>query len=185
MICHIVACGESGKYWNGKGFSIGVNDCFKFGYQTDILIVVNSFDKYPDRKKIIQSSIPREKLYALGTWSGHPKYEHIRYMNAWKGKLDKGKLYKSKTSPFIAVTMAFGLGYDKIVLWGVDFISHPVVKGQRLNEEVRNFESLQSALLKQGASMYLGGTEDFVNQGALRDLIPNFIQIENKRNVWC
>lgn len=98
-------------------------------------------------------------------------------MNMWKGDLQKGKLYKSKTSPFIAVTMAYSLGYDKIVLWGVDFINHRIVKGSKLKSEVANFESLQKALVKNEASMYLGGTNEFTNQGALKEVLPNFIQV--------
>jgi len=177
MICHIIGCGESGKYWDGNGFSIGVNDCFKFGHHPDILIVVNNMRRFQERKKIIDATRPRVKLYGLGSWSNHPNYQHIDYMNIWKGDLKKGKLYKSKTSPFIAVTMAYSLGYDKIVLWGVDFVNHRIVKGSKLKSEVSNFESLQKALLKNGASMYLGGTNEFTNQGALKDALPNFIQI--------
>lgn len=173
MIASIIGCGPSGKYWNGEGFSIGVNDAFKWGNPTDILIVVNSLDNYPDRKQIVMESRPKQ-LLALGTWSSHPSYKHIPYMNQWKGVLEKGKLYKSKTSPFIAVTLAYSMGYDKIVLYGVDFIGHPIVKGSKLRGEITAYESLQKALIKNGASMYLGGTDEHENDGVFKDLLPSF-----------
>lgn len=174
MICNIVACGPSGKYWDGNGYSIGVNDCRKWGYEVDVLLVVNSLDKYPDRKKIVADSSPREKLLALGMWCSHPKYERIPFMHPFRGTLEKGNLYKSTTSPFIAVTLAYSLGYNMIVLWGVDFDNHPVVKGHRLNSEVEMYGKLQIALRKDGCSMYLGCMDEYENEGALSGIIPNF-----------
>lgn len=174
MIAHIIGCGPSGQHWNGVGFSIGVNDCFKFGQTTDYLVVVNSLDNYPERKKIVEESRPRKKLLGLESWCRHPNYEHIAYMNKWRGKIERGNLYKSKTSPFIAVTMAYSFGYDKIVLWGVDFVDHPNVNGAKLSAEVQNYLSLQIALQKKGCSMYLGATAEFTNEGVLKDQIPNF-----------
>lgn len=174
MICNVVACGPSGKYWNGKGYSIGVNDCRKWGHEVDILICINSLSKYPDRKQIVMDSRPREKFLAMGgSWSTHPCYERIAYMNHWRGKLEK-KLYRSISSPFVAVTLAYSLGYDKIILWGVDMTDHPIIKGQKQRSEVEKFVSLQNELLKKGCSMYLGQTEGFENTGALAGLIPGF-----------
>lgn len=179
MICNIVACGPSGKYWDGKGYSIGVNDCRKWGHEVDILLIVNSLDKYPERKKIVQDSRPREKLLGLGMWNGHPKYEPVPYMNKWRGTLEHGKIYKSSSSPFIAATIAYNLGYDKIVLWGVDMNDHPIIKGPRLASEIGVFASLQNELLKKGCSMYLGQVEGFENTGALAGLIPGFTWIHS------
>lgn len=179
MIANIVACGPSGAQWDGRGFSIGVNDCRKWGYDVDILIVVNSLDKYPDRKKIVQDSRPRQELLGLGMWSSHPCYKRIGYMNQWKGKLEKGKLYKSKSSPFIAATLAYSLGYDKIVLWGVDFEKHPFIHSERLSVEVANFASLQKELERNGASMYVGQAEGFEYDGALADVLPRWTRVQS------
>lgn len=174
MICHIVACGTSGRHWNGQGFAIGVNDCLKYGQNVDILLIVNSLNSFPDRKKIVEETRPRLSLMGIGCWNDHPNYTPVPYMNSWNGRIEKGKIYKSKTSPFIAATLAFKLGYDKIVLWGVDLIDHPIVKGWKKDNEVRNFVSLHKALQKRGASLYLGATEDFTNEGALSLYLPNF-----------
>lgn len=179
MICSIIGCGPSGQYWDGKGYSIGVNDCFKFGKRTDILLIVNTLNKYPARKRIVEESRPKDKLYGIGEWCTHPNYRAVPYMNRFVGVLEKGKIYKSKTSPFIAVTLAYSMGYDKIILWGVDFDNHPIVNGQYLKNEIAMYAKLQDALLKKGCSMYLGCTEEFENQGALKDIIPNFRWIQS------
>lgn len=174
MICHIVACGPSGAHWNGEGYSIGVNDCAKWGHKVDNLIVVNSLNSFPARKKIVEDTRPREKLFGISCWCHHPSYQHIGYMNAWRGRLEKGKIYKSISSPFIAVTMAYRMGYDKIILWGVDFINHQSIWGSKADREVLKYADLQRALRAKGASMYLGATADFTNEGALKDVLPNF-----------
>jgi hypothetical protein len=175
MIAHIIGCGPSGKHWNGKGFSIGVNDCLKFDHNVDILVIVNSLNSYPERKKIVEDTRPRQTLYGISCWANHPCFTPIPTMVHWRGRLDKNhKIYRSKTSPFIAASMAYSMGYDKIVLWGVDFVDHPVVKDQKLRSEVGMYVSLQNALLKKGASMYLGATNDFENEGALKGFLPNF-----------
>lgn len=174
MICHIIGCGPSGVHWNGQGFSIGVNDCLKFGHNVDILLIVNSLNATPDRKKIVEDTRPRENLFGISCWNQHPNYVPVPFMNAWNGRLEKGKIYKSKSSPFIAVTMAAAKGYDKIVLWGVDMTDHPIIKGSKLDREVANFISLRDALIRKGASLYLGATQEFTNQGALSAHLPNF-----------
>lgn len=169
MICSVVGCGQTAINWKGEGYSIGVNDCWRFNIITDRIIVVNSLIKWPERRKVIMNSTPKDGLYSMiSNFSHHPNYKHIGSMQRWKGNGFKpGTLYYSSTSPFIALSMAHNMGFKEIVLYGVDFIDHPNVKGNSLKREVMQFDSFCKALLKEGTKVYL--SSEF---GALKDYLP-------------
>jgi hypothetical protein len=163
MTCHIIGLGPTAKHWNREGFSIGVNDCFR-NHPTDLLVVVNTFKDY-NRTKIVQDSRPKALLSYLAFWASHPCYKFIGHFNPWKGKLRRGELYYSNNSPFMAASYAFNLGYDDIVLWGVDFTDHPVINDRNrvndngpttLQKTLNDWESFTEELSKQNCRVYLG-----------------------------
>jgi hypothetical protein len=183
MIAHIIGCGDSGKHWPGTGFSIGVNDCWKFGKETSCLLIVNNFHQYPERKEIIWNSTPKHGFYTnMPGFATHPNYKPLiipreRPLIPFTGRttrVQKGYLYKSITSPIIAVSLAWSMGFDKMVLWGVDFVNHNSVNGKKADREVSKYVEFNRALNKQGAGMYLGATDTFNNTGAFAGLLPNF-----------
>ena len=168
MICSVIGCGTSATKWPGDGYSIGVNDCWKYGFITDRLIVVNSLTKFPERHRTVINSTPKDGLYShLSIFNGHPNYIHIRSMQRWKGSLKPDILYYSSSSPFIALSMAHNMGFKEIVLWGVDFIQHPTIKGYGLIREVQQYVSFVKHLGKIGTNVYLGSSF-----GALQDVLP-------------
>lgn len=173
MICSIIACGQTAINWNKEGYSIGVNDCWKYNLTTDRLIVVNGLRKYPDRLKTIMNSRPKDGLYSqIWSLSHHPNYKHIGSMQRWKERNFKsGVLYYSSSSPFISLSMANNMGFKEIVLHGVDMIDHPNLKNNTLQRELRQFETFSKALLKEGTKVYLG-----TSFGALKDILPVWIQ---------
>lgn len=65
-------------------------------------------------------------------------------------------LYSSNNSPFIACSMAFNLGFKNIVLWGVDFHGHPEIRGDVLSRTLKDFETFDNEIQKEGAKIYLG-----------------------------
>lgn len=169
MTAHIIGCGQTATNWDGSGYSIGVNDCWKYGIITDRLIVVNGFRKHPDRLKVILNSTPKDGLYSM-IWGfvHHPNYKHIGSMQRWKEKNFKsGILYYSSSSPFIALSMAHNMGFKDIVLHGCDMVDHPTLKNNTLKRELRQFETFSKALLKEGTNVYLG-----TSFGALKDILP-------------
>ncbi|HXR80739.1 MAG TPA: hypothetical protein VN763_07475, partial [Saprospiraceae bacterium] len=125
MISQVIGCGASGKDWfnTPSDLSIGCNDCSKFGKDTDWLVVVNRHFT-PEREKIILESKPKKLITHLQHWKKHfPQAEVIR-MQQFGKHLKKGHVYSSKTSPFIAVSLAFNAGANDIILHGVDLIDH-------------------------------------------------------------
>lgn len=170
MTCHIIGCGPTAKHWNREGFSIGVNDCFRF-HPTDYLIVVNVFKDY-QRTKIIQESRPKHLFSYLSFWASHPCYKYIGDFNPWKGKLHKGMLYYSNNSTFMAASMAFNMGYTDIVLWGVDFTNHPVINHEKrvndngpttLQKTLDDWHSFATECLKQKCYISLGFKGSLLN----------------------
>lgn len=169
MTANVIGCGPTATNWNGEGYSIGVNDSWKFHIITDRLIVVNGFRNHPDRLKVILNSTPKDGLYSqIASFCHHPNYKHIGSMQRWKEKgFRQGILYYSASSPFIALSMAHNMGFKEIVLHGCDMIDHPTLKDNNLKKELRQFETFSQALLKEGTKVYLGS--EF---GALKEILP-------------
>lgn len=158
-VCHIHGLGPSIKSYKPDGnFSIGCNDSFRH-HPSDYLIVVSRISV--ERANVIRASRP-EKLLCNGMpiWMDHPAYEYIGQLHFWKSErpnnINKGMIFASNNTPFIACSLAYNLGYRKIVLWGVDFTDHPLLNGETLNKTVVDFYQLQQEFLKNGASMHLG-----------------------------
>ncbi len=165
---NIIACGPTGELWDGTGPSIGVNDCWKFGNTTDRLIVVNTFAKEHERQKFIADCRPQGGFYSnLSRWKYHPNYKELNIIRYTKGDIRLDKIYHSATSSFIAMSMAATLGFKEIVIYGVDFTNHRVIKDYILMREIELYDRFVKALEKHGVKVYLAS-----NYGALKDTIP-------------
>jgi hypothetical protein len=159
MIAHVIGCGSTALNWNGEGFSIGCNDCWRFGHPTNHLLLINSPSVFaPDRLKIIQDSCPDVFWSHVKSWEKRPDYKFIGPMVAFHKRFTPGHIYFSNSSPFTAVTLAYKLGYRQFILWGVDFMNHKSINQENgtLHKALSDFHFLQEGLLKNGASMHLG-----------------------------
>jgi len=156
--------------WNGEGGSIGVNDCEKFGNKVASLVVVNSDFELP-RLQVIKNTVAPAGFYSqLTYWYNQPNYKPLPPMKRFTGrenKLETGWIYSSRTSPFIAITLAALWGHKEIVLYGVDFENHPIVRDDRLMREVDQYKRLSEFLHIRGISLFLS-----TNYGALRSFLP-------------
>jgi hypothetical protein len=173
MITSIVACGESAKEWYKTpcDLSIGVNDCVKFGHQVDNLVVVNAPLKFHpkvsnghvNRFKTIIDSKPKRFFCHNSNWKPYfPKYELLPLRN-FIGTYKKGKIYSSKTSPIVAITLAASLGATDIIIWGVDMLNHPRFSEQaapkhqvEFKTEIGYYELLFEALKMNGMQCWIG-----------------------------
>lgn len=169
MTISVIGCGESAKDWfrTPCDVSIGVNDCLKFGQNVDHLICVNSPLKFtPDRMKYITSSEPGRFHTHSDSWKQHfPNAEKL-HMRTFQGYVKKGQYYKSSTSPFIAISMAYNLNVKDIILWGVDFLTHKRYHegNKALLPELKNYLGIIEAIQKQGVKVWIGN-----DQTILRD----------------
>ena len=161
MKINIIGCGETAQLWDGQGYSIGVNDCWKY-HKTNGLVVVNSPAKFErDRLDIIVRSEPDTFYSHLKGWKLHfPAMKEIK-MNHWNGhskSIRNGRIFHSRTSPLIAMSIAFNMGAKELVLWGVDFRTHKIYKEGTKNtiNEIKQYETFCQALEEHGCKVYAG-----------------------------
>jgi hypothetical protein len=129
MIWNVIACGQTAQHWNGEGLTIGVNDCLKWGYEVDNLVLVNAPNQFQSsRLEMILKSKPGKVWSNMPEfWDRHFKNVERLYLLKWtRGeKIRQGVIHHSSTSPFVALSLAYNLGAKKVILWGVDLINHP------------------------------------------------------------
>lgn len=154
----ILGCGESGIEWDGQGDCIGVNDAWKFGKPTKWLLCVQTImqmQKWPERIKTIINSKP-EKFYThKKEWERLIPQTEFLEIHRWKGRLDE-RIRFSRTSPFIAMIMAYHWGYDHIKLFGVDFINHKHYspgQSKDFGDEMKNYKHLFIQLKEKGVTI--------------------------------
>ncbi len=170
MVCSIVACGESGSEWfkTPHDYSIGVNDCQKWNHPVNELLLINQPKSFtPSRLETIKSTKFDKVLTHSGTWDKiFPQAEKIR-MQSFSKHLVKGHVYSSKTSPFVAMSLAFNMGATDIILHGCDLLNHPAIKDKLLNYEIRQIQNFTRMLADQGTKTWLA--KDY---GALNKILP-------------
>lgn len=166
----IIGCGESAEgWWKQQPYpmagiesvlTIGVNDCSKFGADPDWLVLIdskNGFKREQERVQII-SRTKAQRVFTNGpTWKAEfPNYEQLRLQMFGK-HLKKGHVYSSKSSPFVGVSLAFNAGAKNIVLFGVDFKTHSLLKkGNKLFDyEMRQWERFCRLIEAQGTTVFV------------------------------
>lgn len=156
---HIIACGESAKHWTGQGPALGVNDAGKWGYPLDNLLVCNRPTVFNgERLQAIISTKVKTFYSWKGAWAEwFPNWKKLNLVT-WYGTLNPKQVYSSNTSPFIAISLAYTLGYNEIVLWGVDMINHKVFHGNnpQTQREVTDYMDMISQMKVNGVNVYLG-----------------------------
>jgi hypothetical protein len=175
MKVSIVACGESAREWYKVpvDLSIGVNDCFKFGHEVDYLVLVNSPLKFEPRRannngvnrlETIYKSNPKKVFAHNSNWRSYFKYKsefQTLSMRDYNGRYNKGRVYFSKTSPFVAITLAVSLGAKDIILWGVDMLSHwRFSPGKKeMDSELAMYNDLFGEIKSHGINIWIGNKE--------------------------
>jgi hypothetical protein len=174
----IVGCGDSAKDWfkTPHDYSIGVNDCAKFGKDPNVLVLVNAPHKfqptkengYQNRLATIKATKPQEVITNdRGSWAKHfnCNVEGVRLAPFWK-YFNRGMLYYSKTSTFVAISYAFNIGAEKIVIWGCDLMNHPhfPVKDRETQFEMEQYGKLIAHIQEAGTEVYIGNQNTFLSK---------------------
>lgn len=186
MVINIVAVGESAWDWYKTpcDYSIGVNDCGKWMAAVNELLIVNSPKMFPPERletikrtkfdKVKTNSHNWDKIFPPNIYPGN---EVIR-LQAFSKHLKKGHIYSSKSSPFVAMSLAFNMGATDIILHGVDMVNHKVFnpnnvqrssEGRMFDYEVRQIQNFTRMMADQGTKTWL--SKDY---GALTKIL----------NVW-
>lgn len=175
-IVSVIGCGDSAKDWNKVpvDLSIGVNDCVKHGHEVDYLVVVNSplkfhprlDNKYTDRLKVITDSKPKRFFCHNTNWRKWVPNAELLGFKTFIGTYRKGRVYCSKTSPFVAITLAASLGATDIIIWGVDMVNHHTYSpGKRgFNIEFEYYKLLFEQLQQTGVKVWIGNEDTVLKQ---------------------
>lgn len=155
----IIASGSSAQHWQPKGTCIGVNDAFKWGHYFDQLLLINNPKSFTaDRLDLIRKT-PHQKLWVHNdSWKPFFKEYELLRMQSFSKHLKKGHVYSSKTSPFVAMSLAFNQHATDIIIWGVDLLDHKVFHpGNKLQDyELRQYEKFCRLLSGHGCKVWLG-----------------------------
>jgi hypothetical protein len=165
MTVSIIGCADSAKDWFNTpcDLSIGVNDMKRFGKDPDWLVLVNRAFS-PERASVIKSTKAKKVLTTIKYWQDHFKNsEHLRLQPFGK-HLKKGHVYSSKTSPFIALSLAFNAGATDIILFGCDLKNHPVIKDKLLNYELRQWEKFCRMLSEYKVNVWVSSEESVLSK---------------------
>jgi hypothetical protein len=177
MTISVVACGQSAKEWYNTHCdkSIGVNDCLKFGKDPDYLVCVNAPFKFEpnksngrvNRKEIIIRSNAFFMTSLCTEWRrAHKAVNDCISLSQFTKWAKKGTVYHSKTSPFVAMSIAFNMGAKDIILWGVDFIDHPDYpqEKRRTQFEIEQYVKFADMIGQQGTKVWIGSKETSLNK---------------------
>lgn len=179
MIISVVACGPSAKDWfnTPHDYSVGVNDCFKWGKTVDALILINDPKNFEPKKdngftnrlKVIKESKPglvitNDRM----NWKKHfpeTTVEEVKTVAFWK-RFQNERLHHSRTSPFVAINYAFNIGAKEIIVWGVDFIDHPnFPKEKRETDfEIEQYMKLIDHIQNKGVKVWIGNKNTQLNK---------------------
>lgn len=182
----IIGCAESGADWinHSCDLSIGVNDAAKFGKDPDWLVLIdskNGFKREQERVQII-SRTKAQRVFTNGdTWKVEFRnYEQLRLQMFGK-HLKKGHVYSSKSSPFVGVSLAFNAGAKNIVLFGVDFKTHSLLKkGNKLFDyEMRQWERFCRLIAAQGTTVFVSS-----DYSELSRFLPVWKPSASPINLW-
>jgi hypothetical protein len=191
--CIILGCGESATQYkqNENIFSIGVNDIGQIT-NPDLLLLVDPRKKFirdasEERVSNIEKTVASYYVVMDNTWEFDKKYTfRLGLKESLRENLDNNdKLNYSLDSPYIAINLAYKMGFRKIGLLGIDYTKnhfykqdgdHSLVKLNYLNKIQQNYFSLYNVMLKNKTHIYnlsqnslLTGIpkikyEDFVNE---------------------
>jgi len=171
----VVACGSTANNWQEHkskfDLVIGVNDMMKFGTPPNQLVVIDSPKRFtPERMDIIKSTNAKF-ITRDDQWNKiMPKYEKVNLQQFTK-HLKKGHVYSSKTSSFVALSLAFNQHATDVVLFGVDLNDHATFnpKNRIRDYELRQYQKFCMMLKDQGTNVSVSSQESalssFLNVG--------------------
>lgn len=164
---HVLGLGESLEFFKHDGnVTIGVNDINRL-VKTDYLLMVDPIKSLvPEYKEVVKNS-DSQFWCQLDEYDGFVKNFNKMELARGRGScddFDSDRFVYSITSPFCAVHLAYKLGANDIVMWGVDFNTarcneekdlEPMCKFKQ-ERALKDFTNLRNALNNRNVNFYVG-----------------------------
>jgi len=159
MTIHVIGKGESKEFFKHDGnITIGVNNVNEW-INTDHVVVVDPISAYNKVPKIYSES---NAMFWSQLEDNRNYVKNFTLIDLARGRgvldeFDSDRFVYSITSPFVAVHLAYKLGAKNIVMWGVDFNTHPNFDTDSLrNRALKDFGNLRKKLNERGVNFYVG-----------------------------
>lgn len=159
----VLGLGESLKLFKKEDFdfTIGVNDIWR-AVKTDAVVCLNAASSFPEyRLQFIRDCKPKVFYSQIVNWDFMPGFFKIEFFPGMPDNyisLHERKLFKSVCSPFVAVQIAYKYhNATEIHIFGVDFINHPIIKGELCKTVKKHFAKLKAELEKNNVPMIVHG----------------------------
>lgn len=159
MTIHVIGKGESKEFFKHDGnITIGVNDVNKW-IKTDHIVVVDPMDAYKEGHETYRNS---NAMFWSQLEDNRNYVKNFTLIELARGRgvldeFDSDRFVYSITSPFVAVHLAYKLGAKNIVMWGVDFNTHPNFDTDSLrNRALKDFGNLRKKLNERDVNFYVG-----------------------------
>jgi hypothetical protein len=159
MTIHVIGKGESKEFFKHDGnITIGVNDVNKW-IKTDHIVVVDPMCNHKEGHRTYKNS---NAMFWSQNEDNRNYVKNFTLIELARGRgvldeFDSNRFVYSITSPFVAVHLAYKLGAKNIVMWGVDFNTHPNFDTDSLrNRALKDFGNLRKKLNERGVKFYVG-----------------------------
>ena len=143
--------------------TIGVNDVPKLFTPTYLVVTDHSQRFAPPRRQIVNEAKSRAMFTCVKGW----RNPNIVYFETGSKKLnhldDPNKVDHYMNSPYVAVNIAYKMGFTKIGLIGVDFTDnhfyskdgpHPLMRMKKTRHVSEAYGVLKSELKRRGVDFY-------------------------------
>jgi hypothetical protein len=157
MTIHVIGKGESKEFFKHDGnVTIGVNDVNRW-IETDHIVMVDPVHESMRNVLITTSAKFWSQLESNSIYVKHFNKIDLARGRGVLDEFDSDRFVYSITSPFVAVHLAYKLGAKNIVMWGVDFNTHPNFDTDSLrNRALKDFGNLRKKLNERGVNFYVG-----------------------------
>jgi hypothetical protein len=159
MTIHVIGKGESKEFFKHDGnITIGVNDVNKW-IKTDHIVVVDPMCNHKEGHRTYKNS---NAMFWSQNEDNRNYVKNFTLIELARGRgvldeFDSDRFVYSITSPFVGVHLAYKLGAKNIVMWGVDFNTHPNFDTDSLrNRALKDFGNLRKKLNERGVNFYVG-----------------------------
>jgi len=166
----VLGLGPSLSLYNPQeyGFSIGVNDIWKY-HHTDAIVCLDKHSIFAgERLMTIENSKPKSFYSQIANWSHMPGFQILDLTPHYPDRevnLGIPQIYKSYCSPFVACQVAYKYyRATEIHVFGVDMINHPHLTRDLCDKIKLHFQHLKKALENEGCKLVIFG------EGILKDL---------------
>jgi hypothetical protein len=155
MTIEVLGLGESLSEYKANGnITIGVNDIYS-RVKTDYVVCVDNFNPFThERLQTILNTKCKGFYTHLDCWESVKNYREIKLHRV--ADLDSDLFRYSNNSPFVACVLAYKLGANRIVLWGVDMNTHHALNGNSREKAISDYVKLKSDLLNRGCELVIG-----------------------------